>query len=133
MRRRPFRDIPRDLTALLIAASVSAWPAQARAQGAPQCQPSGPVAAIPELTEASGIAISRRTPGRLWSHNDSSGAVLIALDTKGAVTGRVTTFQVHPGTEVSANDRQRLRQIERASALCARASSVRAPSRTAFG
>jgi hypothetical protein len=40
------------------------------------------------LPEASGVAVSRRSPGRLWTHNDS-GAVLVALDAKGAVTQRV--------------------------------------------
>jgi hypothetical protein len=50
---------------------------------------SGPTA-LPELPEASGLAIGRRTPGVLWSHNDSQNdAVLVALDTTGAVRGRV--------------------------------------------
>jgi hypothetical protein len=44
---------------------------------------------VAELPEASGIAPSRRVPGRLWSHNDSGEPVLIALDAKGAVTGRL--------------------------------------------
>jgi hypothetical protein len=35
------------------------------------------------------LAASRTTPGRLWSHNDSGVPQLIALDTKGTVTGRV--------------------------------------------
>ena len=44
--------------------------------------------ADPHLPEASGVAVSRRSPGRLWAHNDS-GDVLVALDTRGTVTGRV--------------------------------------------
>jgi hypothetical protein len=45
---------------------------------------------LPELMESSGLAVSRRTPGVLWSHNDSgSDAVLFALDTSGGVRGRV--------------------------------------------
>jgi hypothetical protein len=45
---------------------------------------------LPEIPETSGLAISRRTPGLLWSHNDSgSAAVLFALDTSGTVRGRV--------------------------------------------
>lgn len=49
----------------------------------------GPVL-LPELTESSGLAVSRRNPGLIWSHNDSgSAAVLFALDTAGAVRSRV--------------------------------------------
>jgi hypothetical protein len=41
------------------------------------------------LSEASGLAVSRRVPGRLWSHNDSGEPVVFALDASGSVTGRV--------------------------------------------
>jgi hypothetical protein len=78
--------------AVMIAVILSlAGSAMATAQevAAPQCQASGPLARIAELPEASGVAVSRRSPGRLWSHNDSDEAVLVALDTRGAVTGRV--------------------------------------------
>jgi hypothetical protein len=54
-----------------------------------QCRIAGPLARVPELPEASGLALSRRSPERLWSHNDSGGPSLIALNTRGAVTGRV--------------------------------------------
>ena len=47
-------------------------------------------ASLPELPEASGLAVSRRTPGVLWSHNDSgNAAVLFAFDTAGRMRGRV--------------------------------------------
>jgi len=47
-------------------------------------------AMLPDLPESSGLAVSRRTPGILWSHNDSGHeSVLIALDAAGAVHGRV--------------------------------------------
>ncbi len=50
---------------------------------------SGP-AMVPEIPETSGLAVSRRNPGLLWSHNDSgSAAVLFALDTAGALRGRL--------------------------------------------
>ena len=67
------------------------WPVVSTAQraAAPQCQPSGQLVRIPDLPEASGVAVSRRSPGRLWAHNDSGEAVLVALDTRGTVTGRV--------------------------------------------
>ena len=41
------------------------------------------------LPEASGLALSRRTPGVLWSHNDSGQPVLFAFDTSGMLRGRV--------------------------------------------
>jgi len=45
---------------------------------------------LPEIPEASGLAISRRTPGVIWSHNDSGNPeVLFALDARGNVRGRV--------------------------------------------
>ena len=75
---------------LVVAVSLS-WSVVATAQpaAAPHCQPSGPLVRIPALPEASGVSVSRRTPGRLWALNDSGDAVLVALDTRGSVTGRV--------------------------------------------
>jgi hypothetical protein len=50
---------------------------------------SGP-ASLPDLPEASGLAVSRRDRSVLWSHNDSGNdAVLVALDVSGAVRGRL--------------------------------------------
>jgi hypothetical protein len=71
--------------------TLSGWSAVSSAQpaSAPQCHASGPLVRIPELPEASGVALSRRTPGRLWAHNDSGDAVLVAFDTRGSVTGHV--------------------------------------------
>jgi hypothetical protein len=45
---------------------------------------------IAELPEGSGLAASRRTPGRFWSHNDSGEPVLFALDATGRLVGRLT-------------------------------------------
>lgn len=69
----------------------SLWTPIGAQQGAsaPSCRPDGPVATVPELPEASGLAVSRRVAGRLWSHNDSGQPVLYALDTRGAVTVRL--------------------------------------------
>lgn len=55
----------------------------------PECRPSGSLATIEGLSEASGLALSRRSAGRLWTHNDSGEPVISALDTKGAVVGRI--------------------------------------------
>ncbi len=58
------------------------------------CAPSGGLVRLRQLSEASGIAASSRTPGRLWAHNDSGDPVLVALDEKGAVVGRVTVMGI---------------------------------------
>jgi len=39
--------------------------------------------------EASGLAVSRRHPDRLWAHNDSGEPVLFAVDEHGTTKGRV--------------------------------------------
>ena len=45
---------------------------------------------LPEVDEASGLALSRRTPGVVWTHNDSGHrAELFAVDVTGARRGRV--------------------------------------------
>jgi hypothetical protein len=46
-------------------------------------------ASLSELPEASGLAVSRRHAGLVWSHNDSGGeAMLFGLDASGAVRAR---------------------------------------------
>src|SRR5688572_29836519 len=55
-----------------------------------QCSVTGSLTPLPGLTEASGLALSRKSPGRLWAHNDSGRPVLFALDARGAVAGQVT-------------------------------------------
>jgi hypothetical protein len=54
------------------------------------CKPAGALQRVPELPEGSGLAASRRTPGRFWSHNDSGDPVLFALDSDGRIVGRLT-------------------------------------------
>jgi hypothetical protein len=54
-----------------------------------QCTPAGTLQRIPELPEGSGLAASRRSPGRFWSHNDSGEPALFALDGNGRVAGRL--------------------------------------------
>ncbi len=45
---------------------------------------------LPDVPEASGLAVSRRRPGLLWTHNDSGNEPdLFALDADGAVVGTV--------------------------------------------
>jgi hypothetical protein len=59
------------------------------ASAAAPCEAAGALVALPGLPEASGLALSRRTPGLLWSHNDQGPPMVVALDTAGAIKGRV--------------------------------------------
>ena len=66
--------------------------AGAASQGArdPLCKPVGNLHRLADLPEASGLAVSRASAGRLWAHNDSGAAVLFAVDSSGKPAGRVT-------------------------------------------
>lgn len=55
----------------------------------PSCRVADSLIHVPELSEGSGVAASKRSRGLLWAHNDSGEPVLIALDAKGTVHGRV--------------------------------------------
>jgi hypothetical protein len=70
--------------------------AHAAQQPVQQCAAAAMLVKMPQLSEASGVALSRRVPGRLWTHNDSGQPLLFALDSRGAVTGqlRVSGAQV---------------------------------------
>jgi hypothetical protein len=68
---------------------VVAWLVRPETSAIPCAIASGPVA-MAEIPESSGLAVSRRTPGLLWSHNDSgNAAVLFAFDATGLMRGRV--------------------------------------------
>ena len=92
------RGWPGGAWVIVAAVLLSPFPASGaqRTDGAPQCRAAGPLVRLAGLTEASGIAASRRTPGRFWAHNDSGQPVLFALDARGTVTGRMTV----PGARV---------------------------------
>jgi hypothetical protein len=53
------------------------------------CRVDGAIARLAQLPEASGVTVSRRVPGRLWTHNDSGQPVLFMLDARGGMTGRI--------------------------------------------
>jgi hypothetical protein len=55
----------------------------------PSCRIASAITRLPDLPEASGLAASRRTPGLLWSHNDSGDPFVFALTVTGIVKGRV--------------------------------------------
>lgn len=69
---------------LALAASISGGTA-----AGVECTPQSARIAIRGVPEASGVAVSRRTPGVIWSLNDSGDPLLFALDASGAVKGRV--------------------------------------------
>ena len=64
----------------------------------PLCTVTARVTPLTGVREASGVALSRRTPGILWSHNDSGRASLFAFDNAGNAKGRVEL------TDVSIDD-----------------------------
>jgi glucose/arabinose dehydrogenase len=76
--------------ALVAAASLAMAIAAEAQQSTVECKPTATLQRVPELPEGSGLAASRRTPGRFWSHNDSGEPVLFALDGSGRVTGRLS-------------------------------------------
>lgn len=53
------------------------------------CKQVGAMAPLPGLPEASGVAVSLRNPGVLWTLNDSGDPELIAVDSNGTMKGRV--------------------------------------------
>jgi hypothetical protein len=53
------------------------------------CSAGSLVARLPEIHEASGLALSRRHTGVLWTHNDSGRPILYAVGVDGQLRGRV--------------------------------------------
>ena len=57
-----------------------------------------PVAAVPNLREGSGLALSRRLPRRLFSINDSAAPELIVLNLDGTPRGKVAVTGAWEGS-----------------------------------
>jgi len=78
------------LTGTVIAAvsATAAGQRVPRARTDDLCQATGRPSSLPPLPEASGVAPSRRSPGLLWSHNDSGEPTLFAFDAAGVLKGR---------------------------------------------
>ena len=73
-----------------VAAAFAAVSALSPTSTASPCKPIGDVAMLKDVPEASGLAISRRQTGLLWTHNDSGNATdLFAIDPSGTLKGRV--------------------------------------------
>jgi hypothetical protein len=89
VRRDRITPLATIITVALAAGALAVWLWRADPTTGPCVVVSSP-AIIPELTESSGLAVSRRNPGLFWSHNDSgNAAVLFALDTAGALRARI--------------------------------------------
>ena len=73
----------------VIVATLINIPAATEAQPSAACQPPSKLVRLSRVPEASGLAVSRRVPGRLWTHNDSGQPLLFALDERGSVTGQL--------------------------------------------
>lgn len=84
IQRRVVRQAVPFLT-LVVMVAISAAIADAQQS----CRVTSAAMSVEGLTEASGIAVSRRTPGVLWSHNDSGEPSLVAVSTDGKTRGRV--------------------------------------------
>lgn len=83
----------RALVALLAIGTVgfiAARSAASQSTSGQLCKADGKLMQLSRLPEASGLVASRVTPGRLWSHGDSGAPEIVAVDTKGKVTGRVS-------------------------------------------
>ena len=53
------------------------------------CTDARMIGRLPDLPEASGLALSRNQPGVVWAHNDSGQPVIFAVGTDGALRARV--------------------------------------------
>jgi hypothetical protein len=73
----------------MLPACVDGTPASAERAAVEVCTPAGTPKPLIGLPEASGAALSRRSPGVVWSHNDSGQPVLHAFDAAGTTRGRV--------------------------------------------
>jgi hypothetical protein len=79
----------RRVALVLSLAALFSIPSQAQPRDASgTCQPAA-VSRLTGLSEASGLAVSARVPGRFWTHNDAGKPVLVGIDARGTTTQRV--------------------------------------------
>lgn len=80
------------LSGFLVVLSIAGWVGAqtgTSGSGGDLCTVATRLTPMRDLPEASGVALSRRTPTLLWSHNDSGQPLIVALDASGVVKGRV--------------------------------------------
>lgn len=78
------------LMVTLMLSALAASTVTADASQGDVCRPSGPLVALADLPEASGLAIGRNASARLWLHNDSGAPQLLAVEASGKPAGRLT-------------------------------------------
>jgi hypothetical protein len=79
----------RKIAVAIVVLGTPALIAGPQRESTPLCRPDGSIVPLKELPEASGLAVGRRVPGRLWAHNDSGKPTLFTIDARGSVTGQV--------------------------------------------
>jgi len=84
---KQFRKTIGSIASLVVVCFVPA--ASAAQQYGSECTPAASPVQLPGLAEASGLAVSSRAPGRLWTHNDSGKPMIVAVDSRGTITGQV--------------------------------------------
>jgi hypothetical protein len=78
------------VTVVVLGAAIGEWYVGASERHDEiSCTPTGKAIPLPGIREASGIALSRRTPGVLWSFNDSGEPLLHAVSADGRPLGAV--------------------------------------------
>lgn len=70
--------------------ALGAAPLEGSQRSTAVCKPASGLLPLADLPEASGLALSGASKGRLWVHNDSGQPVLIAVDGGGKPAGRIT-------------------------------------------
>ncbi len=79
---------------MLLALALWAMGCGPIATAGPGCRSTASGIVFPdELRESSGVAVSLRYPGTLWTHNDA-GSVLYAVDREGSITARFPLAEV---------------------------------------
>lgn len=81
--RSPIRS-----AAFVIVALLPGAPTAVLTQQNGRCRVVG-AARLPTVRESSGAAVARRTPGVIWTHDDSGEPAIVALDSTGVVRARV--------------------------------------------
>jgi hypothetical protein len=94
------------ITAVVLTAAalvVLLLPLRAAENGASPCTISSGPTRLKGIGEASGLTLSRKTPGLLWSHNDSGAPVLFGVDRSGVrVQVRIPKATVTDWEDISA-------------------------------